>query len=144
MKDEAELLWGYANTGAEEVFRRIVESHLGIVYSAALRKLNGDRTAAQDVAQMVFSDLARKAKFLPANVVLAGWLYRHTCLKAAELELAFIHKLLEPPNRDLIESARNFGETGRSIRLEVRAPSDQSVLGKDQVRPWKDRKQVTA
>jgi RNA polymerase sigma factor (sigma-70 family) len=84
MKDAADLLKRYAETGEEEAFRQIVESHLGIVFSAALRKLNGDRNAAQDVSQVVFSDLARKARFLPRKVVLAGWLYRHTCLKAAE------------------------------------------------------------
>ena len=84
MNDVAELLSRYAKTGEEEAFRQIVEGQLGIVYSAALRKLNGDQHAARDVAQVVFSDLARRAKFLPANIVLGGWLYRRACLKAAE------------------------------------------------------------
>jgi RNA polymerase sigma factor (sigma-70 family) len=84
MNDAAELLSRYAKTGEEEAFRQLVEVHLGLVFSAALRKLNGDQHAAQDVAQTVFSDLARKAKFLPGNIILSGWLYRHTCLKAAE------------------------------------------------------------
>ena len=70
MTDASELLRRYAETGDEEAFRQLVERHVGIVYSAALRKLNSDPHAAQDVAQTVFSDLARKAKFLPATVVL--------------------------------------------------------------------------
>ena len=47
-----------------------------------MRKLGGDRAAAQDVAQEVFTLLARKAHRL-GSVVLAGWLYRQTCRRAA-------------------------------------------------------------
>jgi RNA polymerase sigma factor (sigma-70 family) len=55
-----------------------------MVYCAALRKVAGDVHLARDVAQTVFTDLARKARSLPRDVVLAGWLYRHACLKAVE------------------------------------------------------------
>src|SRR5688572_22143733 len=79
-----ERLRRYAETGCEDAFRTMVEEHAGFVYSAALRRLGGDAHAARDVAQTVFSDLARKARALPADIVLAGWLYRHTCLKSAE------------------------------------------------------------
>jgi RNA polymerase sigma factor (sigma-70 family) len=37
--------------------------------------LNGDTHLAQDVAQSVFTDLARKAPSLRNRVTLAGWLY---------------------------------------------------------------------
>jgi RNA polymerase sigma factor (sigma-70 family) len=84
MNDAGQLLRRYADTGCEEAFRELVEQHAAMVYSAALRKLAGDTHAARDVAQTVFSDLARKARALPADVVLAGWLYRHTCLKSAQ------------------------------------------------------------
>ncbi len=36
----------------------------------------------EDVAQMVFVDLARKARRLPKEVMLGGWLHRHTCFVA--------------------------------------------------------------
>lgn len=74
----------YAATGSEAAFRKLVEEHVGLVYSTALRKVAGDAHLAQDIAQIVFADLARKARELPAGVVLGGWLHRHTCLKAAE------------------------------------------------------------
>ncbi len=74
----------YAATGSEAAFRKLVEEHVRLVYSTALRKVAGDAHLAQDIAQIVFADLARKARELPAGVVLGGWLHRHTCLKAAE------------------------------------------------------------
>jgi RNA polymerase sigma factor (sigma-70 family) len=45
----------------------------------------GDRHLAQDVAQTVFADLARKAWGLPRDVVLGGWLYRHACFTASKM-----------------------------------------------------------
>jgi DNA-directed RNA polymerase specialized sigma24 family protein len=71
-------------TGSERAFRELVERHVDLVYSTALRKVAGDSHLAQDITQTVFCDLARKASALPSGVILAGWLYRHTCLKSAE------------------------------------------------------------
>jgi RNA polymerase sigma factor (sigma-70 family) len=56
-----------------------------LVYSAALRQTNGDAHLAQDIAQLVFSDLARKAPALPEKVVLAGWLHRATIFSARQI-----------------------------------------------------------
>ena len=60
-------------------------SHFALVYSTALRQLNGDAQLAQDVAQMVFIDLARKARWLSSDIVLAGWLYKAARLSAAKV-----------------------------------------------------------
>jgi RNA polymerase sigma factor (sigma-70 family) len=83
MTDTAELLRGYTSCGSEKAFAEIVHRYIDLVYSTALRKVNGDTFLAEDVAQMVFTDLARKAKSLPAGVVLGGWLHHHTCFLAA-------------------------------------------------------------
>jgi hypothetical protein len=37
----------------------------------------------QDVTQTVFIDLARMARKLSSQVMLGGWLHRHTCFVAA-------------------------------------------------------------
>src|SRR6266542_1085545 len=83
MTDDAQLLRSYTEERAEQAFGELVARHIDLVYSAALRVVGGDRHLAQDVTQTVFADLARKARNLPREVVLAGWLYRHTCFTAA-------------------------------------------------------------
>jgi RNA polymerase sigma factor (sigma-70 family) len=67
---------------SESSFRELVREHSPQVFATALRKLGGNRAAAQDVTQEVFTLLARKADKL-GTVVLAGWLYRQTCRRAA-------------------------------------------------------------
>jgi DNA-directed RNA polymerase specialized sigma24 family protein len=46
---------------------------------------DGDADLAKDVSQTVFVDLAKAARTLPENVMLDGWLHRHTCFVAATL-----------------------------------------------------------
>lgn len=75
----------FLETRSEEAFRVVVEKGLPVVYSAALRQVNGDAALAADVSQVVFAELAQKAERLPTNVYLAGWLYRHTCFTAAKM-----------------------------------------------------------
>ena len=52
--------------------------YLNLVYFAALRQLCGDAHRAEDVAQTVFTLLARKAGTLARHQVLAGWLHTTT------------------------------------------------------------------
>ena len=56
-----------------------------LVYSTAVRRVGGDKHVAEDIVQTVFADLARKARRLSGGIVLAGWLYRHTCFVAASM-----------------------------------------------------------
>ena len=78
-----ELLRLYAETQSEEAFAEVVRRHLDCVYSAALLQVNGDAHLAQDVAQMVFTDLARKAAALSKREFLTGWLFTSTHFAAA-------------------------------------------------------------
>lgn len=83
MTDSQKLLAEYVQTGSETAFRELVARYLDLVYSAALRLVEGDTHRAQDVAQTVFVDLARTARTLSRDVMLGGWLHRHTCFVAA-------------------------------------------------------------
>jgi RNA polymerase sigma factor (sigma-70 family) len=108
MIDDAELLRGYATSRSESDFAELVRRHVNLVYTAALRQVNGDAHLAQDVTQLVFTDLARKAASLAQHRVLAGWLFTSTRFAAAkavrgeqrrharEEEARFMQELLPP------------------------------------------------
>jgi RNA polymerase sigma factor (sigma-70 family) len=77
MMDDAELLSRYALNGDEAAFSELVQRCLPLVYSAALRQVRRPEIA-EEVAQVVFVILARKAKRLNRDVILSGWLYQTT------------------------------------------------------------------
>ena len=63
----------------------LVRRHIDLVYHAALRQVGGDAHRAEDVTQTVFADLARLTRTLSSEVMLGGWLHRHTCYVAATM-----------------------------------------------------------
>jgi RNA polymerase sigma factor (sigma-70 family) len=74
-ESDAELLCRYLESRNEAAFTELVNRHVGLVYSAACRETSGDASAAEDVTQLVFIELARKAARLTQSTGLAGWLY---------------------------------------------------------------------
>ena len=84
MLDDAQLLRRYVEERSEEAFTELVRRHVNLVYFAALRRVGGDAHLADDVAQSVFADLARKAPTLQDRAVLAGWLHTSTRFAAAQ------------------------------------------------------------
>jgi len=84
MTDTQELLAEYVKSGSEAAFRELVARYIDLVYSTALRLVDGDSHQAQDVAQTVFVDLAQMAKKISTQARLGGWLHRHTCFVAAK------------------------------------------------------------
>lgn len=84
MTETKQLLAQYAETGSEPAFRELTSRYVDLVHSAALRLVNGDMHLAQDVTQTVFADLSRLARSLSSDVMLGGWLHRHTCFVASK------------------------------------------------------------
>ncbi len=81
--DDFELLQAYVHQHAEHAFATLVSRHLNLVYSAALRQ-TGEPHTAEDVTQVVFILLARKAATLCRDVILPGWLLRTTHFTAGD------------------------------------------------------------
>jgi RNA polymerase sigma factor (sigma-70 family) len=75
MIEDRELLREYVENRSESAFTRLVNDHLNLVYSAALRETNGDSQLAEDLVQAVFTELARKSSALLRHPSLSGWLY---------------------------------------------------------------------
>ncbi|MDQ6631342.1 MAG: sigma-70 family RNA polymerase sigma factor [Verrucomicrobiota bacterium] len=84
MNDDQQLLRRYAD-GSDAAFGELVARHVNLTYSVALRQTGGDAHRAKDISQLVFTDLARKARSIPSDVVLAGWLHRATLFAARQI-----------------------------------------------------------
>ena len=85
MAEGTELLRRYVADHSEAAFAALVQQHLPLVYHAAQRRTNGDTHLAEEIAQAVFSNLAREAAALQRHAALAGWLYvatRHAAANA--------------------------------------------------------------
>ena len=78
MLTDAEMLQRYVREHDDRAFAGLVQRHLGVVYGAALRRTGGRADLAEEIAQKVFTDLARKAATLSHHPALAGWLHRST------------------------------------------------------------------
>jgi RNA polymerase sigma factor (sigma-70 family) len=74
---DQELLDQYARTGDPAAFRALVAAHVDLVHSCARRGVR-DPHLADDVTQVVFTILARKAASIPRGTVLEGWLFKTT------------------------------------------------------------------
>lgn len=73
--NDTELLERYVRDRSEAAFAELVERNIGLVHATALATVGGDAHLARDVAQAVFTDLARKARSLMGRPSLGGWLY---------------------------------------------------------------------
>jgi len=138
MPDDSQLLRRYVHEKADAAFAELVHRHVDLVYSAALRELNGDAHRAHDVTQVVFTTLARKAASLVDHPVLIGWLYTTTHFaaektirteqrrRAREREAHAMHELLSSDGeaidwtrtRPVLDAAmRELGERDREAGL---------------------------
>jgi RNA polymerase sigma factor (sigma-70 family) len=81
---DIDLAREFGRGGSESAFAEIVRRHINLVYSIALRYV-GKSHDAEEVTQVVFIILARKAASLRDGTVLGGWLYETTRFTAVKL-----------------------------------------------------------
>lgn len=111
MIDDTELLRRYARERSDDAFATLVQRKAGLVYSAALRQVGGDVLLAQDVAQSVFIDLARKARRLDRRPVLTSWLYTSTRFAARKALRAQSRRLLREQQAHTMQQIENSAPT---------------------------------
>jgi RNA polymerase sigma factor (sigma-70 family) len=83
--EDAQLLRRYVEARSEADFAELVRRHVDLVFSAALRQVGGDPHRAEEVTQMVFISLARKASSLWRHPCLPAWLYQSTRFAASNV-----------------------------------------------------------
>jgi RNA polymerase sigma factor (sigma-70 family) len=84
MMSDLDLLDQYARENRQEAFAALLDRHLKLVYSAALRQVRSPELA-EEVAQSVFADLARSASKLEPQTILTAWLYQVTRRSAIDV-----------------------------------------------------------
>lgn len=118
------LLKTFAASGDNAAFTGIVRNHASLVYSTALRLLGEHRHLADDVTQTVFTDLAAKARTLPTDVPLAGWLHQHACFVARKALRTELRRL----RREDTAHAMNFSDDASdALWLQVRPLLDDAL-----------------
>jgi RNA polymerase sigma factor (sigma-70 family) len=134
MIDDRQLLARYVAEVSEEAFTELTRRYLGLVYSAALRQVRHEQLA-QDVTQVVFANLARKARSIPEGTVLAGWLHRDTRYTALDFLRAEARRLRREQQSVEMNSTNSDPQPGwEEIRplldeaLTKLAPADRDAL----------------
>src|SRR4051794_17533054 len=130
MTETQQLLAEFVANGSESAFRELTTRYFDLVYSTAVRMVDGDSHRAKDVAQIVFADLARIAAKLSEGAMLGGWLHRHTCFVARTLMRGERRR----EARERLAAAMNaLNEEGRSTLAEVAPLLDETIneLGGD-------------
>jgi len=83
MTETSDHLKTYAENRDETSFRALVDQHLGMVFGTAVRR-TGDRSLSEEIAQNVFTALAKKAGEIRAAAALPAWLHRATILECSK------------------------------------------------------------
>ena len=122
MIDDATLLRRYAIDRSEGAFTELVDRHIDLVYGAALRR-TGSHHAAADIAQLVFTTLARQARRLSRHSVLPAWL--HTATRNASLNL-------------MISEQRRKARESEAASMGTAASADAASLDWEGIKPVLD------
>ncbi len=129
MTNDLNLLGQYARDKAQDAFTEIVRRHVDLVYSAALRQVRSPQLA-EEVAQSVFTDLARNAVPLcrmKPDTVLTAWLYQVTRRTAVDV----VRKESRRQRREQIASEMNAMNNPASDWTHVEPFLDEAMESLD-------------
>lgn len=142
---DLELLQQFARDQSQDAFNDLVQRHVNLVYSAALRQVRSPHLA-EEAAQSAFCQLARHAHTLAhsPNTVLTAWLYQVTRNAAIDLtrsearrqareQIAFQMSAIHHPDADwkqiepLLDEAMNTLDEPDRTALLLRYFENQSL-----------------
>lgn len=124
MTDDAALLRRYARENSQDAFAELVRRRIDLVYAVALRKVGGDAHLAEDVAQRVFAEVARKAAVLANHPAFSGWLFRSAHYSATQVVRA--------------EQRRRVRETKAEIMKQLDQDDPTREIDWERLRPLLD------
>lgn len=127
MIDDAQLIRGFVDKKNTDAFASLVERHLALVYRTALRLNGGDAHGAEDIAQIVFTLLARKAASLRDFSSVAGWLYGATRRVAHDVRRREQRRKLREEGARIMEEIYGLGE--RQADWEALRPVLDDAMG---------------
>jgi RNA polymerase sigma factor (sigma-70 family) len=117
-RQDFELLQGFTRHGEQSAFADLVRRHLDLVFATALRKVE-DTGAAQEVAQNVFTKLARKAWQFAPDDSLPAWLHKAALLESK----SWLRGELRLRRRE-----RTAAELGTTMNTPQQQPAFQALL----------------
>ncbi len=120
---DQELIRRYAKRQNEAAFRTLVERHAGMVFGVALRRTR-DQTLAEEIAQNVFVQLARKSASLSDPGRVVGWLYRSAMLETSQ---ALRKRLRETRKRRAYAREREVCQAKESGESEIPGAMDEAL-----------------
>jgi RNA polymerase sigma factor (sigma-70 family) len=82
--NDCDLLRQFSRDHSQDAFTELVNQHMNLVYSSALRQVRSAQLA-EEVTQVVFTNLARNADKLAPDTILTAWLYQVTRNAAIDL-----------------------------------------------------------
>jgi len=124
--NDLDLLREFTRDQSQDAFTALVRRHLDLVYCAAFRQVRSPQLA-EEVAQSVFTDLARNAARLKPDTVLAAWLYEVTRRTAINVVRGEARRQL----REQIATQMNAINAGPSDWAQIEPLLDEAMHALD-------------
>ena len=124
-----DLLRDYCRSGSEEAFAAVVQKHVNLVYSVALRHV-GVAAQAEEITQAVFVILARKAAALRSGTILEAWLYETTRLTSLSFRRSERRRQLREQEAYMLSTLQEPGPEVFWNQLAPLLDEELSRLGK--------------
>ncbi|MDQ8180663.1 TonB family protein [Pelagicoccus sp. SDUM812005] len=133
LESDSALLDRFHSQADEPAFTLLVERHLRVVFAVAQNRLGGDTQLAEDVCQIVFSQLARNAKSLRHHSNIKAWLFKTSRFTASKLVRARVRQKTREQDYEYVRDLPNPKEKESLTQfidelIEQLPSSDQEVL----------------